>query len=309
MDSVRSLLTCATSRPGRVSSMRVAQFLRLAILLISVCLFPAHAHASATWGPGGRVVTSQALLVPNFSSAPQAGGGALVAWSDRRTDANGDVYVQRLDGSGVTFWAAGGVAVCVASGTQSEPQVVSDGSGGAVVVWSDTRSGSGQIYAQRVSAQGQALWTVNGIRMGNGTGEAMARVESDGVGGALVVWNVGQTVRMQRVSGDGTLQWGANGIPVTTTLSMASSVQLVSDGAGGAFLAWTDGRNGQSWDIYAQHVDNNGALLWGSGGVGVATVLARTEIEPALVRDGSGGVLVSWVWDRLGPWEVWVQRL
>jgi len=40
----------------------------------------------------------------------------------------------------------------------------SDGAGGAIIVWQDKRNGSNfDIYAQRVSGTGNALWTVNGL--------------------------------------------------------------------------------------------------------------------------------------------------
>ena len=48
------------------------------------------------------------------------------------------------------------VPVCTATGGQVSPAMVSDGAGGAIITWSDNRSGdSGDIYAQRVEAFGR----------------------------------------------------------------------------------------------------------------------------------------------------------
>src|SRR5260370_17701287 len=39
-------------------------------------------------------------------------------------------------------------------GDQSNPKMVSDGAGGNLITWLDTRSGSGGIYSQRINAIG-----------------------------------------------------------------------------------------------------------------------------------------------------------
>jgi hypothetical protein len=61
-------------------------------------------------------------------------------------------------------WQAAGTPVAVAPGIQQRPAVVSDGSGGAIFTWMDTRNGATKdIYAQRVNAAGTAVWEINGI--------------------------------------------------------------------------------------------------------------------------------------------------
>ena len=48
-------------------------------------------------------------------------------------------------------WTIDGIAICTATRSQSYPQLVSDGSGGAIFTWYDTRSGiNHDIYAQRI---------------------------------------------------------------------------------------------------------------------------------------------------------------
>ena len=39
-----------------------------------------------------------------------------------------------------------------------DPQLVSDGGGGAIIMWMDWRSGNADIYAQRVNGGGTVLW-------------------------------------------------------------------------------------------------------------------------------------------------------
>ena len=79
-------------------------------------------------------------------------GGAIVTWLDLRNGTHMDIYSQRVDASGVVQWTADGVALCTASDSQADHAIVSDGAGGAIVVWRDRRSGWDEIYAQRVNA-------------------------------------------------------------------------------------------------------------------------------------------------------------
>ncbi|MBK7367644.1 MAG: hypothetical protein IPJ04_06935 [Candidatus Eisenbacteria bacterium] len=55
------------------------------------------------------------------------------------------------------------VPLCTAANAQIEPVSVPDGSGGAIVLWSDLRAGNYDLYAQRVSAAGVPQWTANGV--------------------------------------------------------------------------------------------------------------------------------------------------
>src|SRR5690242_11957846 len=57
----------------------------------------------------------------------------------------------------------GNTAVCTSPGNQSAQAAVSDGAGGVIVTWTDLRSGTNDIYAQRLNAAGVPLWTSNGV--------------------------------------------------------------------------------------------------------------------------------------------------
>jgi hypothetical protein len=81
-------------------------------------------------------------------------GGAILSWHDFRGP-NGDIYVQRIDGNGTELWTHDGVAICLAVGDQTTPGIVTDSDGGAIVAWSDKRSGTdNDIYAQRITHDG-----------------------------------------------------------------------------------------------------------------------------------------------------------
>ena len=79
-------------------------------------------------------------------------GGAFVAWQDHR-GALDDVFAMRIDGGArpAAGWPANGAAVCAAACGRTAPQLASLGSGQAIVVWSDARSGVSAPYAARLS--------------------------------------------------------------------------------------------------------------------------------------------------------------
>ena len=63
------------------------------------------------------------------------------------------------------------LSVCVTAQMQSRPNSISDGAGGIIVVWQDYRNLYFDIYAQRIAADGTAMWGVNGVSVCSAAGE------------------------------------------------------------------------------------------------------------------------------------------
>ncbi len=83
----------------------------------------------------------------------------------------------------------GNLPISVAVAEQLNPVVIPDGSGGTIIAWEDTRGGTQDIYAQRVSAAGITLWTADGLPICTATNEqARPVLISDGSGGAIIAW-------------------------------------------------------------------------------------------------------------------------
>src|SRR5262245_42238286 len=57
------------------------------------------------------------------------------------------------------------VRVAPTTSIQSQSSIVSDGAGGAIVAWSDNRSGNADIYAQHITAAGvvDGSWPATGL--------------------------------------------------------------------------------------------------------------------------------------------------
>ena len=236
-------------------------------------------------------------------------GGAFVAWTDSRSG-NNDIYAQHVTSGGALTWAPGGVPVCTALGDQIRQQLASDGAGGIIVAWQDSRIPTPDIYAQRLNAGGVRLWApIDGIDLSPvPSAQLMPQVVSDFAGGAIVAWSDTRPspdngIYGQRVNGAGVPLWpGVGGLPIGAVPGAFQDIQRIAeDGAGGAIVTWTDKRSDPNGDLYAQRVSGAGALVWAPAtGVPVATLPDAQDVAD-VAMDGSGGALVCWSDSRGGP--------
>lgn len=230
-------------------------------------------------------------------------GGAIIVWQDYRSGSQYEVYAQKIDGSGAPQWTANGAAISTASNNPQFlfPEIVSDASGGAIIVWQDLRSGVWQIYAQRINNAGAAQWAADGVPVSTTAAsyQYVPRPVADGLGGAIVAWEGisgvnGSDVYAQRIDGSGAVQWGAAGTVVSAAPDDQNVPQMTTDGNGGAIITWEDYRGGSAYrDIYAQRVNASGVVQWTTDGVPVCTA-AFSQYEPQITSDGKGGAIITW---------------
>lgn len=121
-------------------------------------------------------------------------------------------------------------AVCNFSGSQTNVQLVADGTGGAIAVWEDTRSASTDIYAQHISSTGTLLWATDGIAICTAAfNQLNPKIVTDGAGGAVISWiddrdgaGAGNyDIYAQRINASGIVQWAADGLPVCKEIGRA----------------------------------------------------------------------------------------
>ncbi|MEO5564885.1 MAG: T9SS type A sorting domain-containing protein, partial [Chitinophagaceae bacterium] len=206
-------------------------------------------------------------------------------------------------------------AICNFTGNQTNVQVVSDSAGGAIFTWIDTRNGTQDIYAQRINASGDLQWPVDGVIICAAISDQFApKLTVDGSGGAIITWYDNRSgnydIYAQRINAAGAVEWTADGVAVCIVAGNQNAQQLISDNAGGAIIVWSDGRvGGPDADIYAQHINGSGALLWNAGGAAVSTA-SSLQNGPQLVSDGAGGAIVAWEdWRNFSQTDIYAQRI
>ncbi len=243
-------------------------------------------------------------------------GGAIISWRDRRGGSNYDIYAQRINKAGDILWTVNGTAICTVTDDQSDPQLVSDGQGGAIISWEDRRSGSNyDIYAQRINKAGDVLWTVNGTAICTITNNQYnPQLVSDGQGGAIISWEDWRSVSnldiyAQRIDSNGVVNWTTNGIAICTASNNQRDPKISVDGQGGAIISWRDRRGGRADDIYAQRINSKGDVNWTANGVAICTEIHQQE-ELQLVSDGQGGAIITWQdWRTVSTMELYAQRI
>lgn len=247
----------------------------------------------------------------NPQIAADGAGGAIIAWYDYRNFMSTDIYAQSVDPSGTVRWTTNGVAICTSSGFQYDPQVASDGAGGAIIAWRDTRNGNDDIYAQRVDSSGDVQW-ITDIPVCTAVGEqSSAQIISDGSGGAIVVWRDyrygNYDIYAQRVDHSGDLVWTLDGVAVCTDPYIQNYIAIAPDGYHGVIATWADLRTG-TFDILAQRIDASGTARWTANGAGVS-IWSLSQCIPSIVYDEAGAVIIVWEDNRNGPSDVYAQRV
>ncbi len=240
-------------------------------------------------------------------------GAAIIVWEDNR-NADRDIYAQKVDSLGNILWTANGVAVCSKIAKQKNPRVMSDGVGGAFVVWEDSVGGTFDIYAQRVSSTGVNLWTAGGIPICNAAGiQGGARIATDGFGGAIIAWQdkrgfIDNFIYAQRVDASGNVKWTANGAIICNTPGGQINPKLIADGNHGAYLAWQDKRNGDDYDIYAQRIDSTGTIKWGQfGNIVCSAIFNQSAID--MTADHTDGTIIAWKDERNSIYQIFANRV
>jgi hypothetical protein len=156
------------------------------------------------------------------------------------------------------------------------------------------------MYAQRLAEDGNVLWPVNGMPVNTAPDDQLGpRIVSDNEGGALIAWSdyrnaPVQSVYAQRLDGMGNRVWNSNGITITIGSINRAVLELVPDTLGGAFVIWEEwaGQPATDVDLFAQHMDNQGYLLW-SAPVTISAA-PNQQYYGDSAPDGAGGMLVTW---------------
>ena len=239
-------------------------------------------------------------------------GGVLVSWQDGR-NGSWDVYAQRYSYGGAIApgWTVGGVRATGDPHQQQEPQIASDGSGGAYVFWDDDRvspaNGKDRVFGQHISGSGTITtgWPPDGQQIcsyWSGVPQAM----SDGLGGCFVLWGDarrggglpdGTDVYAQHLLSDGSLApgWQVDG----NLVAHGTAIRwLLPDRAGGFYAAsaeFTIASGTVPARYWLARFAPTGvpATGWTLQGVPLQSTLTSRE-DLRCSADSLGGVYASW---------------
>ncbi len=253
---------------------------------------------------GTTLWTSNGIMLPEGSASgipdrfvvADGMGGLIYAW-----ELNGDIYAEHVDSTGTADWnidpvwgVAQRVPVCTAATPQRLVQFTSDGAGGIIATWEDHRNGSRpDIYAQRIDASGNPVWTTDGVPVCvDSANQSFPVIAADGSGGAFIAWQdqrIGTQVFVQHIDASGNALWAVDGILASFGPTSAADQWpgIISDEVGGAILGWT--HLTPNHDLQMTRVLSDGSFVWNYTSISAAGVVSGVA---EMVPTGDGGVIV-----------------
>ncbi len=278
-----------------------------AIFFAGLLLLASAAKVAAGWTDGGVSICNSAREQRNPVAVPDGAGGVIIAWEDNRGYFSWDLYAQRVSSTGETLWAVNGVPVCIASLDQIDARIMTDGSGGAFIAWTDYRNGTNNrdVYIQRLSSEGEPLWAADGVAVCAEAGHQYAsEIATDDSSGVIAAWldtrGTNDDIYAQRISGTGEILWDSAGVFIAGGNN--ARLQILADGSGGAIIVREEA------DLYAQRVSRSGIVQWKANGITVCSA-GGNQSRPQLVSDGAGGAIIDWMDFRAFAWDIFAQRI
>ncbi|MCK4359549.1 MAG: T9SS type A sorting domain-containing protein [Candidatus Cloacimonetes bacterium] len=198
-------------------------------------------------------------------------------------------------------WQENGIPIRQGVNIEWSRAAASLSDGDVVYVWSDTRRGDRDVWAQRVDINGNLLWVEEAVLVnGEINRQEDPVVISTGDGGVVIAWvdfrneDAGD-VYAQKLDGNGNLLWDTAGVPLCLAGDIQISLNIVNDSNDGAYVIWIDSRNPGGVDIYGTHIDSSGDFItgWDANGNPVASESGAQDGH-TFWEDGSGGAILAW---------------
>ena len=237
-------------------------------------LGPKHLYAqkiagdgSEAWGSRVAVYDGGSLQFGNFPEFVSDGsGGAVFSWYDTANSLN--VYIQRLNASGLNIFTQNGFAASTNPRERVSPSVAFDFNSDSIyVAWTelDNNQGSQGLYAQHINASGNRMWTDSGKAISaidsSETSSVNAQV-MDGNFAALWIENTGgfgqEQVQAHALTPGGADVWTGGTVLVASDPNERSRLTSAVSSDGFIIAGWQAGSSAA--DIETHNINPDGSL-------------------------------------------------
>jgi hypothetical protein len=237
-------------------------------------------------------------------------GSAIICW--QTCDLNSNIYAQKIDGYGYRDWGGTGIAICEANGKQEQPKMAMTTDSCIVITWQDERNGNNDIYAQKISQNGELLWPLNGMPVCTLQTEQLSpSIVPSSSGGCVLFWpdqrSVPSSFYAQALNTDGSIKWGSNGVFIGSGTNITDGYG-VSDDTSGVIVVWRDQRNGSTSDLFIQRIDSMGVARWDSNGYGLCDA-PNNQYPVSITKNKSGAIRIAWIDLRNSIWDIYSQQI
>jgi hypothetical protein len=213
-----------------------------------------------------------------------------------------DVYLQRLDATGVEQFPHDGDRIATLTNSSTEDYGLDiDTAGNALLAFLDTREGRNlQITAAKMDPSGNPLWGANGVQVtADGVPHFAPKITGTSDGGVVVAWTVAwgshANVKLQKLDQNGHPVW-----PHPVVFHVDGFQYFLADlhaaDNGSVIVSWVR-ENGFFSDkqLLANKVSAGGKKLWGKDNV---VLFDQGSLQfgnfPYFILDGSGGAVFAW---------------
>jgi hypothetical protein len=216
----------------------------------------------AQWNPNTSVnITVSGLPMADMQTASTSDSKTWVAFY-HETGSNYDMRAQLIDENGFKLLGDDGVLVSsVSSGTATYVfNVCVDASNNLIIGFQYENMGGMTAIVQKIDQNGNKLWGINGVNLGQGLAPNPALLST---GEVIVVWNESSsnTLKMHKITASGSLAWtSAKSILVGSTKTTRG--QPVGTSAGKYAVVYQKSGVGINTTLYAQHFDNSGTAAY-----------------------------------------------
>lgn len=259
---------------------------------------------AAGWSEGGRTLCAAPGSQMQPAIALSGDGGVWLAWKDYRESSRSAVYLLKLDEAGapVAGYPAEGARVSGADSPASDPVLLSDGTGGAWLIWQQGRRGSRGLRLKHFASDGGLApgWPADGRALTGLPADATHPAASSAPGGGFALaWVVPEAgdrqLRLAVYDAAGALAsgWPEAGVLLGSSPAATEPV-AVMPGESGVFAAWTE-NFADSAAARLTKIDLAGtpAPGWPEGGLVIGGWGGASS--PAFALDGAGGVYLAWI--------------
>lgn len=162
----------------------------------------------------------------------------------------------------------------------------------SLIFWNDTSSGSAEIFAQKLSAEGIPLWTAPRLIVGGHLGKQIFAAEYTSDGNIVLLYGQydyiynGQSLHLQKISLAGQSLWNPEGIVINGSYWNTQGFGLVPNAIGGAYVYRVDYSTDE---VTVRNFNANGVNQWPE--TALYSVPGLNELEA--VSDGSGGLILN----------------
>jgi hypothetical protein len=183
---------------------------------------------------------------------------------------------------------------------------------GMIYVWSDSQSGSRDIYARKVNMHGYDLWAEPILVAHSEYSELWPVITKTSDNAFVIAYSelsgFGESIiKAQKITTSGQIYWQSEGVTICDINQSEYEYELVADNTGGAYILWVDGRNNQS-DIYAQRLNGSGVIQWAVNGINFGDSNGGDRLFSATM-DGAGGCMLLHTSEYTSSNNVYLKRI